>query len=463
MIDAINSNFPESDNMNYLSIFTEFLKLKMNTRKTREKIKSIQEKKFRKLIKFAFDNSQYYNKLYTQAGITRESLDDIDITNLPTVNKSDVLNNFDRLITRKDITQKELADFDNDKSLDDKLCKEKYHIVHSSGSTGNPAYFLYDKKAWDKMLSGMLRGALWDMSLFQIFKFVVSRPKIMYVAATDGRYGGAMAVGDGIEGIGASQLFIDINTPLNQWVSKINDFKPNVIIGYPSAVKILGELIESGKISISALRVVSCGEPLRVGLREYFEKVFNTTVANYYGASEALILGAETDGEDGMYLFDDMNYFEIINDKMYVTCLYNFAQPLIRYEISDRLNIKDDNFSKYPFTRVETILGRDEDILWFENKNKDKEFLHPLSVEGFSLNGMRDYQFVQKNNKGFELIIEADDGKEEIIKEKMTENINKVLCEKNLDNVEFYIKFIDRIIPDKISGKKRLTIKVTDE
>ena len=30
MIDAINSNFSESDNMNYLSIFTEFLKLKMN-------------------------------------------------------------------------------------------------------------------------------------------------------------------------------------------------------------------------------------------------------------------------------------------------------------------------------------------------------------------------------------------------------------------------------------------------
>ncbi len=448
--------------MNYLSIFAEFCKLKINTRKTREQIKNIQEKKFRKLIKFAFNYSQYYNELYTTAGITRENLDSIDIAELPTVNKFEVLINFDKLITCKDITQKELADFDNNKSLDDKLCKGKYHVVHSSGSTGSPAYFLYDKSAWDNMLAGMLRGSLWDMSFFDILKFVISRPKIMYVAATDGRYGGAMAVGDGIEGIGASQLFVDINTPLNEWVSKINDFKPNVIIGYPSAVKILGELVESGEISISLIRLVSCGEPLNSGLREYFEKTFNAVVANYYGASEALILGAETNTNEGMYLFDDMNYFEIINDKMYVTCLYNFAQPLIRYEISDKLNIKADSLSKYPFTRVETILGRDEDILWFKNKDEEKEFLHPLSVEGYSLSGMRDYQFVQKNDTGFELIIEADENKKEAIKEKMTENINKLLNEKNLDNVEFYIRFIDRIMPDKISGKKRLTIQKTD-
>jgi len=431
----------------------------MNTKKTKNQIKKIQEKKLRNLIKFAFDNSEYYNKLYTSAGIKRENLDNIDIKKLPAVNKFDVLNNFDKLITCKDITQKELSDFDNNKSLDDKLCKGKYHIVHSSGSTGKPAYFLYDKNAWNKMLSGMLRGALWDMSLFDILKFVISRPKIMYVAATDGRYGGAMAVGDGIEGIGASHLFIDINTPLNEWVDKITEFKPNVIIGYPSAIKILGELAEKGEILISVLRLVSCGEPLSSGLREYFERVFNTVVVNYYGASEALILGAETDNKDGMFLFDDMNYFEIINDKMYVTCLYNFAQPLIRYEISDKLNIKNDELSKYPFTKVETILGRDEDILWFENKNEEKEFLHPLSVEGFSLGGMKDYQFIQKNNKGFELIIEADENKKEIIKEKMTENVNRLLNEKNLDNVEFYIKFTDRIMPDKISGKKRLTIQ----
>jgi len=188
----------------------------MNTQKPKEQVKKIQEKKFREIIKFAFDNSEYYNKLYTMAEITREDFDVIDITKLPTVNKSDVLNNFDRLITCRDITQKKLSDFGSNKSLDDKLCKGKYHVVHSSGSTGKPAYFLYDKSAWDKMLSAMLRGALWDMPIFEILKFVISHPKIIYVAATDVRYGRAMAVGYGIEKIGTSQLFIDTNIPLNE-------------------------------------------------------------------------------------------------------------------------------------------------------------------------------------------------------------------------------------------------------
>lgn len=28
----------------------------------------------------------------------------------------------------------------------------KYHMVHSSGSTGTPRYFVYDNAAWEQML-----------------------------------------------------------------------------------------------------------------------------------------------------------------------------------------------------------------------------------------------------------------------------------------------------------------------
>ena len=86
-----------------------------------------------------------------------------------------------------------MIDFDNNKNKYKKTFKKKYHIVHSSGSTGKPAYFVYDNKAWESMLIGVIRAALWDMSMPQILKYLFKKPRILYIAATDGRYGGAMA------------------------------------------------------------------------------------------------------------------------------------------------------------------------------------------------------------------------------------------------------------------------------
>lgn len=52
-------------------------------------------------------------------------------------------------------------------------------------------------------------------------------------------HGWTIRRGDGIDGVGAEQMYLDINTPLAQWVDSIQSFKPNIIIGYPSAIKIL--------------------------------------------------------------------------------------------------------------------------------------------------------------------------------------------------------------------------------
>lgn len=174
-----------------------------------------------------------------------------------------------------------------------------------------------------------------------------------------------------------------------------------MIIGYPSAVKIMAELVEQGELSLEAERVVTCGEPLSVGLRNYLERVFGTKVINFYGSSESLALGVETDQKEGMVLFDDMNIIEVVDGEMYVTCLYNYAQPLIRYHISDRLVLREaEEKSRYPFTTAAGLMGRDEDLLWFEGREGQREFLHPLAIEGFCVEGLKDYQFCQTGKNG---------------------------------------------------------------
>ena len=59
------------------------------------------------------------------------------------------------------------------------------------------------------------------MTMSKIIKFLIHGPRIVYIAATDGRYGGSMAVGDGVDGVGAKQIYLDINTPLDEWISTI--------------------------------------------------------------------------------------------------------------------------------------------------------------------------------------------------------------------------------------------------
>lgn len=446
--------------MNYFRLLLRLYVLKRNTQKTVNQIKNLQQKKLRKILKFAYINSEYYHKTFSNKGINLNNIKTFPIGEFPTIDKSVLIKNFDSIVTSKELCQEELRNFDCAENKDKKIFKDKYHIVHSSGSTGKPAYFVYDDKAWEYMLLGVIRAALWNMSMPQILKYLFKGPRIMYVAATDGRYGGAMAVGDGIEGVKGNQLFLDINTPLNEWISRTQEFKPDMIVGYPSAIKILGELVENGQLSVNVFRVISCGEPLNINLRRYFERVFKSDVINYYGASESLVLGVESDIKEGMYIFDDMNYIESYNGQMYVTSLYNYAQPLIRYKINDRLKLKTYGKFKYPFTTAQSIQGRDEDILWFEDDRGKKEFLHPLAIEGFCIEDLIDYQFVQLSKKSFEMLAEVSkEGKRNFIKTEMLNMMKKILSEKNLDYVQFNVRFVKEIVPDKLTGKKKLILK----
>ena len=443
--------------MNYLKTLTDLYRLKKNMKLSAEKMRSLQNGKLRKLLRFAWEHSSYYRAVFERAGITEEQLDTLPLSCFPTIDKQALLEHFDELVTVPDLKQENLREFDAGEAADRKPYQGKYHVVHSSGSTGKPGYFVYDEDAWSQMLLGIIRAALWGMSMPQILGLLMKRPRIVYIAATDGRYGGAMAVGDGIDGVGAKQMYLDIKTPVAEWIRQIREFQPNIVIGYPSAIKILAQLMENGEVGLDAERVISCGEPLGTNLRTYLEKIFRTQVVNFYGSSESLALGVETNPKDGMLLFDDMNVIEVENGVMYLTCLYNYAQPLIRYRLSDRLTLKAPEGGELPFTRAVGLLGRNEDVLWFEDGRGNREFLHPLAIEGFCIEGLKDYQFRQTTKDTFEMFAETEHGaSKERIRQEMLQQMREILSEKKLDFVQFYVNFVNEILPDIRTGKKPL-------
>ena len=446
--------------MNYFKLLYKLYKTKNNIKKTPAQIKELQERKLRKLLTYSYNHSRYYHKMFEKAGINQENISTTPLSLFPTIDKTQLLKNFDTIVTVSDVKQEALRRFDLQKTADRKPFKGRYHVVHSSGSTGKPNYFIYDETAWNEMLLGMIRAALWNMSMIQILKLFFRGVRVVYIAATDGRYGGAMAVGDGIDGIHAKSLYLDIKTPLDKWIRQIKEFQPNVIIGYPSAIKILGELVEKRSIQFDIFRVISCGEPLGASLRHYLEIVFQAEVINFYGASESLVLGVESNPKEGMILFDDMNVIEVYKGNMYLTCLYNFAQPLIRYRLTDCLTLQNaDMESIYPFTKAIGLLGRNEDILWFNDGNGNSEFLHPLAIEGFCIEGLRDYQFLQIGKDAFEMLAEVSKTVlQSKVQKEILQQMKRILEEKKLSYVQFYVRCVDEILPDANTGKKRLIV-----
>lgn len=445
--------------MRYASMIRGLFALRHAARLPREALDAMREERLRAVLSHAYARSPYYRRTFSEAGLGAGDIATAPLEAFPITDKAAIMEHFDEAVVAQGVTRDALIAFDEGERDASALFKGSYHVVHSSGSTGKPGYFLYDEAAWSRMLLGIVRGALWGMTNGELARLLVQRPRVLYVAATDGRYGGVMAVSGGVGHLRMEQLSLDVNTPLDRWAEAVRAFDPAVVIGYPSAVKLLAELVEDGALEADIRRVVSCGEPLGAGLRAFFERTFGAPVANFYGASESLALGVEVDPAEGMVLFDDLNWVETCQDGLYPTSLYNFAQPLVRYRLTDELVAKaPPAASRCAFSRVESVQGRSEDLLWFE-RDGAREFLHPLAVEGFNVEGLRDYQFRKVAADAFEMIADVPDvARRPAVRDELVRQMRPILEANGLGRIGFEVRFSDEIAPDPRTGKKRLIV-----
>ena len=122
--------------MSSFTIIKSYIQARVNEKKSREKILCLQENKFRKMIKFAYKNSSFYHDLYRSKGISGKDLDVIKIDDLPVVDKDIIMDNFDDVITTQDIDKQSILDFLEKSKDPNELYLNKYHVVHTSGSSG---------------------------------------------------------------------------------------------------------------------------------------------------------------------------------------------------------------------------------------------------------------------------------------------------------------------------------------
>lgn len=284
----------------------------------------------------------------------------------------------------------------------------------------------------------------------------------MFFGAADGHYAGVSFsswLNKGVTRMFCRQLILDIKEPVEKHIKTLNDFQPEILGGYFTGLKILAEKQEKGELRIKPEFIVNCGEGFNPKEKEYVESVFKLPLVNVYGFAESMIAGIGKDEYDGIYLFDDIVYIEIKDDHILVTNLFNKTQPLIRYRIDDYPRLKKDEHRRLPYTLVDTVVGREEMVIWLRNDKGALDFIHPIVIAEFYVKGLDKLQIVLKDEYSFDfLAVINQEDKDEVVK-KIKEKLDGILSAKQFNKVRYEVKVVDKLSVDKKTGKFKLIVK----
>ncbi|MFA9397308.1 MAG: phenylacetate--CoA ligase family protein [Clostridiaceae bacterium] len=422
----------------------------------RNQILNYREKKFRKLIKLAYEKSEFYRELYENKGIKYKDLDCISIEDLPIINKDLVRDNSYNILT-KNINEEKVKQSIKKDSLLPKVGDN--YIIHTSGTTGIPCNFFYHKSALNILESNFARLSLLGDNKFTVSDFPI---KSLYIAPVGSGYASSALANFGLKEYHCKSIIINAKSPMNTWIDKIVNYNPLYLSGYPSCIDLLASLQEQGKINIHPKKIITGGEPLSKENTLYYKKIFDADVVDQYGCTESILIGAGSSEYEGMYLFDDLNYVEVDNkNRLIITPLYNPLFPLIRYQLTDVLEGYDDSGKyKLPYTHIDRVIGREEEMMWFCNIKGEVDFLHPMFLDDLSVLGIEKYQFIQRDKESFTILcVKNSDFSDKTIK-NTREQLEKFLEYKDMNNVKYDIIFVDEIKADNKTGKTKLVIKI---
>ena len=434
---------------------------------TFERRRILQKKRLRNLLSHVLRKSRFYQEYYKEHGITPEKIGKIELRDLPPIDKKLMMDNYDDFVCDRKIRRKYLEAFIADRANRGRRYLDRYTIIHTSGSSGTIGIFAYGPRDW-RILKAL---AIRRLSKAGINFF--SKTKISFIGATDGMYAGISLVQDAPKFI-FDLLRLPINSPLGEITTKINAFKPDILSGYSSGNYLLAREKLLGNIDIRLKRILCSADVLTFKMRQTIKDAFGIEPVNFYAASESVCMGAECEHHDGIHLYDDWHCFEFIDEqfnpvepgqsgRLLLTNLYNYTQPLIRYAMNDEIVLDNKTCpcgSSFPL--IKHIAGRQEDMLWFEKPNHEKDYLHPLMIVEFFVPGLEKLQVIQKERNHL-LIRAIINDKKEIVLPLIRKRMNEILVQKGLnDAVTFDIELVDNIDNDPKTRKFRLIIPIQE-
>jgi phenylacetate-CoA ligase len=212
---------------------------------------------------------------------------------------------------------------------------------------------------------------------------------------------GTMFVPSIMAGSPISFVHVPVTLPVQEIVSRLNRLRPDAVFGYPSMLARLAAEQQARHLAIAPKFVNCTAETLLPAFRMAIRTAFGAPIMNTFATSEGLI-GSSGLNEEFITLGTDGCIVEPVDDcyqpvppgtpsaKVLVTNLYNYLQPLIRYELADSFTRQPDS-SGHGHLRV-TVDGRSDAILRYPGAE-----VHPLGLRSVLLGApeVLDYQATQ--------------------------------------------------------------------
>jgi phenylacetate-coenzyme A ligase PaaK-like adenylate-forming protein len=349
-----------------------------------EQLRGHQERSWRHLAQYAAAHSPFYREHYKGIDLARVSL-----SSLPPVAKHQLMERFDEAVTDPALKLRDIESFLARASPDDRF-RDRFHILQTSGSTGQRGLIVYAHEEWLHTIAAALRSQklmgqklrLWPRQ--RMATFISTNPCHISCRLTRSSDVGLLR-----------RLTIDPQESFDRVVPKLEAFQPETLFGYPAVILALAQTAIDGALRIRPARVIAGGEAVTSILRETVRQAWNCPVLDLYATSETGALAVESPAHQVRYLLEDTTLVEVahVNDAsvpdgepghhLLITCLNRVTQPLIRYRLSDRLTLAPPlGEGCPPFRRVRAIEGRVEDALRLKNQlGHEVEFRHPTLVE----------------------------------------------------------------------------------
>jgi phenylacetate-CoA ligase len=430
--------------------------------KSRAELEAVKNRKFRALARHAHAHAPYY------ANIVRERAIDLNTCapgDFPVLTKALFMANFNDVVTDPRVTKQVVADFLNHSKDPKERLFNEFTVMHTSGTSGEVGYFLYAPADHARMRATAMRNREAYRSLFPRTHLRPRRIRVAFYGATGGHFAGVTSVASLQHGV--RRLFInaqafEVNTPLPQVVERINQFQPDMLWGYTTALKMLGEEQRAGRLSIKPAAVAATGEMVTTADMQFLSAAFGGAAASsIYACTEHMMLGISNPGTNTMTLMDDDLVFEFHDDHSLITNLYNFTMPLIRYRMSDILRPVSAPGARRIV--IENLVGRTEQMPLFVNSAGARDFISPHTINEIFVDGVTRFQMQITGPSSFRFPICVDAGLDSEQRSAASAGVKarlaEILEQKGLGNVTFEVPIVADIPLNERTRKFQLIVR----
>lgn len=227
---------------------------------------------------------------------------------------------------------------------------------------------------------------------------------------------------------------------MGEAIKFVNKFKPEFIIGLPSATYYFCRQLRVGgyKLAKPIQHVFFRSENINPQQRKYIEETLNCKCHAYYGSTERIAWGEEMESKDGIpvYRFNKLyGYTEAGGDdgiSLISTGFINPKMPLIRYKTDDIMVKVDDDLYTIEGHRTACLIGKNDESFSVEY------FCH--LEETFD---MVDKYQLDQFKKG-ELIVNVVPRRQ--LSEKEIEGLKKLFEKMSAGCLDVTIKIVDHVV-----------------